>query len=226
MVSGLMAAYSIPSYTMGLHALWKSAVALDLPLESSLFQLFVTFPFNVIMAMAAVLVVGTVLAFTRKPARSNIPVVDAESQTTPKDGGEEPEFTRKDYMENHPAQVVEEEIPRSFEGNKDGIVKLYNWFYRFAQWKLGGIANNMTPMEFMSIVSSRIPSEGAPALKYLVMSFEIAQYSKINPTKKILFKCSKGVEILKDLIEGGGSHVSDDIAVLDEASLTLSAHNA
>lgn len=218
-----MAAYSLPSYTMGLHVLWKSAVALDLPLESSLFQLVVTFPFNVILVMAAVLVVGSVLAFTRKPASSSLPVVDVESQTTSKDGGEEPKFTCKDYTENHPAQVIEE-IPRSFEGNKDGIVKLYNWFYRFAQWKLGGIANNMTPMEFMSIVSGRIPSEGAPALKYLVMSFEIAQYSKINLTKEILFKCSKGVEMLKDLIEGGGSHESDDIVVLDEASLALSAH--
>ncbi len=218
-----MAAYSIPSYTVGLHFTWKSAVALDLPLESSLFQLVLTFPYNVILAMAAVLVVGTVLAFTRKPARSSIP--DVESQTMPKDGGEESKFARKGYMENHPAQVVEEEIPRSFEGNKDGIVKLYNWFYRFAQRKLGGIVNNMTSMEFMSIVSGRIPSEGAPALKYLVKSFEIAQYSNINPTKKMLFKCSKGVEILKDLIESGGSHVSDDIVVLDEASLTLSVHN-
>jgi len=220
-----MAAYSIPSFTMGLHFTSKSAVALDLPLESSLFQLIVTFPFNVILAMAAVLVVGTVLAFTRKPSRSSLPVVEVESHTTPKKGGEEPKFTHKDYTENHLAQVVEEEIPRSFEGNKDGIVKLYNWFYRFAQSKLGGIVNNMTPMEFMSSVSGRIPSEGAPALKYLVKSFEIAQYSNINPKKEILFKCSKGVEMLKDLIESGDSHVSDDIVVLDEASLALSVHN-
>ena len=224
-MSGLMTAYSIPSYTMGLHFTLKSTVASDLPLESSLFQLVMTFPFNVILAMAAVLVVGTVLAFTRKPARPSLPVVDVESQTTPAKEGEEPKFTRKDYTENHLAQVVEEEIPRSFEGNKDGIVKLYNWFYRFAQSKLGGIVNNMTPMEFMGIVSGRIPSEGAPALKYLVMSFEIAQYSKINPTSEILFKCSKSVEMLKDLIEAGDSHVSDDIVVLDEASLALSVHN-
>jgi hypothetical protein len=56
-------------------------------------------------------------------------------------------------------------------------------------------------------------------------SFEIAQYSNINPKKEILFKCSKGVEMLKDLIESGDSHVSDDIVVLDEASLALSVHN-
>ena len=219
-----MAAYSIPSYTVGLHFTWKSAVALDPPLESSLFQLVLTFPYNVILAMATVLVVGTVLAFTRKPARSSIPKVDVENQTTPKDDGEEPKFTRKGYIENHPAQVVEDEIPRSFEGYKDGIVKLYDWFYRFTQWKLGGIADNMTPREFMSIVSGSIPSEGAPALEYLVTSFEIANYSKINLTKEILFKCLKGVEALKDLIEGGNKHVSDDIVEPDETSLALSTH--
>jgi hypothetical protein len=219
-----MTVYSIPSYTAGLHFTRKSAVALDLPLESSLFQLVLTFPYNVILAMAAVLVVGTVLAFTRKPAHSN-PKVDVESQTTPKDVVEEPKYTPEGYMENHPAQAVEEEIPRSFEGNKDGIIKLYNWFYRFTQWKLGGIADNMTPREFMSIVSGRIPSEGAPALEYLVTSFEIANYSKVNLTEEILFKCSKGVEVLKDLIEGGGSHASDDLE-LDETTLAPSAHNA
>lgn len=218
-----MAAYSIPSYTVGLHFTWKSAVTLDLPLESSLIQLVLTFPYNVILAMAAVFIVGTVLAFTRKPARSSKP--DVESQTTPKEGGEEPKFTRKGDMENHPAQAVEEEIPQSFEGHKDGIIKLYNWFYKFTQWKLGGIADNMTPREFMSIVSGRIPSEGAPALEYLVTSFEIANYSKVNLTKEILFKCSKGVEVLRDLIEGGGSTVSDDFEELDETSLAPSAHN-
>jgi hypothetical protein len=31
--------------------------------------------------------------------------------------------------------------------------------------------------------------------------------------------------MLKDLIESGDSHVSDDIVVLDEASLALSVHN-
>jgi hypothetical protein len=83
----------------------------------------------------------------------------------------------------------------------------------------------MTPREFMSIVSGRIPSEGVPALEYLVTSFEIANYSKINLKKNMLFKCLKGVEVLRDLIEGGSSHVSDDFEELDETSLAPSAHN-
>jgi len=216
-----MAAYSIPSYTAGARA---PAVALGLPLESSLFQLVTTFPFNVILAMAAVLVVGTVLAFTRKPARSNILKVDMESQPAREAEGGVPKFTRGVYSESHPVQVVEE-MPRNFDSNKEGIVKLYNWFYRFTQWRLGGIVGNITPREFVNVVSGMIPSEGASALKYFVTCFEIANYSKINLTEEMLFKCLKAVEVLKDHIESEGSRVSDDVIELDENSSVLSSYN-
>ena len=220
-----MATYSKLSYSVNLYFARKSIVALDLPLESNLFQLVMTFPFNVILVVAAVLVVGTVLTFTRKPARSNTPKVDAESQPKQKADAVKPKFEREVNLEGHPVQVVEEEIPRSFEGNKDGIVKLYNWFYRFAQWRLGGIADNITPREFVNVVSGRIPSEGASALKYFVTCFEIANYSKINLTEEMLLKCLKAVEVLKDLIEGGSSRVSDDVIELEEPSSVLSSHN-
>jgi hypothetical protein len=220
-----MATYSKLSYSVNLYFARKSIVALDLPLESNLFQLIMTFPFNVILVVAAVFVVGTVLAFTRKPTRSNTPNVDLESQPMQKADGVKPKLKREVNLEGHPAQVVEEEIPRSFEGNKDGIVKLYNWFYRFAQWRLGGIADNITPREFVNVVSGRIPSEGASALKYFVTCFEIANYSKINLAEEMLSKCLKAVEVLKDLIEGGSSRVSDDVIELDDASSVLSSHN-
>jgi hypothetical protein len=187
-----------------------------------------TFPFNVILVVAAVLVVGTVLAFSRNPARSNTQNVDVESQSRQKANGAIPKITREVNLEGHPehvVQVVEEDIPRSFEGNKDGIVKLYNWFYRFAQWKLGGIADNITPREFMNVVSGRIPSEGTSALIYFVTYFEIANYSKINLTEEILFKCLKAVEVLKDLIEGGSSCVIDDVMEFNETSSAISSHN-
>ena len=223
-----MATYSKLSYSVKLYFARKSVVALDPPLESNLFQLVSTFPFNVILAMAAVLVVGTVLAFTRKPARSNTPKVDVEIQPTQKADGAMPKFTREVNLEGHPVQVVqmvEEEMPRNFESNKDEIVNLYNWFYRFAQWRLGGVADNITPREFVNVVSGRIPSEGASALKYFVTCFEIANYSRINLTEEMLFKCLKAVEVLKDLIDGGSSRVSDDVIELDETSSVLSSHN-
>ena len=192
-------------------------MALDPPLESNLFQSIMTFPFNVILGVAAVLVIGVVLAFTRKPARSNTLQIDLESQPTQADGAM-PKFSREVNLEGHPVQMVEEEMPRSFESNKDGIVKLYNWFYRFAQWRLGGIANNITPRELVNVVSGRIPSEGASALKYIVTCFEIANYSKINLTEEMLGKCLKAVEMLKELVESGCSLVSDDVIELDENS--------
>jgi len=187
-----------------------------------------TFPFNVILGVAAVLVIGVVLAFTRKPARSNTLQVDLERQPTQADGAM-PKFAREVNLEGHPVQMVEEEMPRSFESNKDGIVKLYNWFYRFAQWRLGGIANNITPRELVNVVSGRIPSEGASALKYIVTCFEIANYSTINLTEEMLGKCLKAVEMLKELVESGCSLVSDDVIELDENSSVpssdiLSAH--
>jgi hypothetical protein len=203
-------------------------VALDLPLESNLFQLIMTFPFNVILVVSAVLVVGIILSFTRKPTRSNTLKVNVESQPIQKEDGVKPKFKPRVNLEGHPvqmAQAVEEEIPRSFEGNKDGIVKLYNWFYRFSQWRLGGIADNITPREFVNVVSGRIPSEGASALKYLVTCFEIANYSKINLAEEMLSKCLKAVEVLKDLIEGGSTRVSDDVVELEETSSVLSSHN-
>ena len=192
-------------------------MALDPPLESNLFQSIMTFPFNVILGVAAVLVIGVVLAFTRKPARSNTLQVDLESQPTQADGAM-PKFAPEVNLEGHPVQMVEEEMPQSFESNKDGIVKLYNWFYRFAQWRLGGIANNITPRELVNVVSGRIPSEGASALKYIVTCFEIANYSKINLTEEMLGKCLKAVEMLKELVESGCSLVSDDVIELDENS--------
>jgi hypothetical protein len=212
-----MATYSKFSYSVNLFFARKSVVALDPPLESNLFQSIMTFPFNVILGVAAVLVIGVVLAFTRKPARSNTLQVDLESQPTQADGAM-PKFAREVNLEGHPVQMVEEEMPRSFESNKDGIVKLYNWFYRFAQWRLGGIANNITPRELVNVVSGRIPSEGASALKYIVTCFEIANYSKINLTEEMLGKCLKAVEMLKELVESGGSRGSDDVIELDENS--------
>ena len=220
-----MVAYSLHSAMVSLHFAWESAVAISLPLDSSLFQLALTFPFNVILAMAAMLVVGIILALTRKPARSNKEKGEVKNKPTREAKGETPKFTGGDNSEGNPVRVVEEEIPRSFEGPKDGVVKLYNWFYSFAQWRLEGIAENLTPREFLSVVSGRIPSEGSLALEYLVTSFEIANYSKTDLTEEILSKCLKGVEVLKDLIEGGGSRVADDAIELDEASIVHVTHN-
>ena len=159
-------------------------VTLRLPSNPKLLQVITTFPFNVILVMTAVLVIGTVFAFTRKPARLKIPKAD---------------------VVNQPTQEAEEEIPRRFEGYKDGIIKLYNWFYGFTQRRLEEISDNMTPREYMRAVLSRIPSDEALTLEYLVTAFEIANYSDSKPSKEMYDRSLRAVELLKDLIESGSS---------------------
>ena len=183
------------------------AVTQDLPSKSELLQLILTFPFNVILGMAMILVVGTVLTFTRKPAGNPRKKGDAISKTTEVEG-EVPQQIRAGAV-NHPAYEFEEEMPRHFEDYKDGVVKLYNWFNRFTQSRFGEITDSMTPREFKRAVLGRLPSDDDSALEYLVTSFEIANYSDSKLTKELLDKTFKAVELLKGVIERGSSGEDD-----------------
>ncbi len=217
-----MAVNTKPSSIVGSYLAKKIVIALGLPLESSLLQLVTTFPFNVILALTVVLIVGIIRIFTKKPRRLNRSLVDAENQPA-HETAEISKLVRGTNLES--PMPMEEEMPRSFNGDKDGIVKLYDWFYRYARWKLGGISDNMTPREFMSVVSGKVPSQGALPLEYLVTSFEIVTYSKITPTREMQSKCLNSVEVLKDLVEGGDSRLSDDVNDADELSLVLVTHD-
>ncbi|MHC4690382.1 MAG: hypothetical protein ACYS5F_12210 [Planctomycetota bacterium] len=217
-----MAVYSKPSSAVGLYFARKIAVALSLPLESGLLELVLTFPFNVLLVMTVVLIVWIVRIFTGKPPHINHSMVDVESQPAQEAEKEMSILARGTILKG---PMLVEEMPRNFKGSKEGVVKLYIWFYRFAQGRLGGIADNMTPREFMSVVSGRIPSQGVIPLEYLVTSFEIAKYSKIKPTKEMQSKCLDSVEVLKDLIECGDTRMSDDVNELNEPSLELITHN-
>lgn len=218
-----MAVYSRPLSAVGLYFARKYIVALSLPLESSLLELVLTFPFNVLLAMAVVLIVGTVRIFTRKPTSFNHSMIGVEIKPVQEAGEEVSKFARGANLGS--MQLVEEEMPRSFKGSREGVVTLYKWFYSFAQERLGGIGDNLTPREFMGVVSGRIPSPGALPLEYLVTSFEIANYSKIKSTREMQSKCLKCVEVLKELIEGGDSRRSDDVEEGVELSSELVLDN-
>ena len=226
MESGWMGVYTKLAITGVSYSFFEIASTLRLPLEPELLRIITTFPFNVILAMTAFLVVGIILAFTRKPTRSKKADVDVNGQPTQKVEEEMHHFVQGADVVSRPAQEVEEEMPRRFEDYKGGVVKLYNWFYGFTQRRLRGITDNMTPREFESVVLGGIPSDGAPALEYLVTSFEIANYSDFKLTKEMVDKSLRAVEVLKNLIENGSSHVSDYDLNNDEASSVLSAHNA
>ena len=218
-----MAVYSKPSSAVGLYFTRKIAVASSLPLESSLLQLVLTFPFNVILAMTVVLIIGIVQIFTRQTKRKNDSMVNGERQPTQET--EEVSILAHRANLKGPKQIMENKMPRNFKDSKKGVIELYNWFYRFAQGMLDGIADNMTPRELMSVVSDRIPSQGALPLEHLVTSFEIAMYSESKPTKEMQSKCFESVIALKDLIEDEDSRMSDDDKEVDELSSELVTHN-
>ena len=199
----------------GSYSLLEVAEASRIPLVPELLQIITTFPLNVVLAVTAFLVIGIVFTFTRKPTRSKKANVDVEGQPMQKVDEGTPHSVQEANMVGRPAQEVEEEMPRRFEGNKEGVVKLYNWFYRFAQRRLNGVTGNMTPKEFESVVAGMIPPDGVSSLEYLVTSFEIANYSNFKITKEMVDKSLRAIEVLKGLIENGSSsmHEHDPVNV-------------
>ncbi len=94
-------------------------------------------------------------------------------------------------------------MPRDYEDYKDGIVKLFNWFYARSRRRLEGIDDSLTPREFQDKVLPGIPEKGQPALEYLVTAFEIADYSASNPSQEMYEKSLAAVELLGGMIERG-----------------------
>ncbi len=204
-----MEVYAKNAHATGSHTLLEVAVTLNLPFEPELLQTITTFPFNVILAVMVFLVIGIIITFTRKPTRPKKANVDGNNQSMQKVDEENHNSVHEANIAGGAVQGVEEEIPLRFEGYKDGVVKLYNWFYRFARRRLNGVTDNMTPRELQSVVLGSIPSNGAPALEYLVTSFEIANYSDFKITKEIVDKNLRAIEVLKDFIDNRNSYVRD-----------------
>ena len=195
----------------------RNAQAVNLQLPPELFQALSTFPLNVIFVIVIVLIVGIIFTLTRKPAHSGNPSknVNFKNMAQNIQGSETLDQTAD----------IEEEIPKSFERYLDGIVALYNWFYRFAQKRYIGISDNMTPREFKNVVLLKSPSIIAPSLDYLVTVFEIANYSNFKLTKEMLDKSFEEVKSMKEIIEDESSHLSNDELKQDEPSSTTSNYD-
>ncbi len=155
------------------------AVTLRPPPKASILQIVTTFPFNVIIATIATVVVGAVISLTRKPQGP---------------------IGARAAAESHLLVEVEEELPRYFEDYKEGIVKVFNWFFAYVMRRYEGVDESMTPREFQQAVLARIPLSGEAALEYLVTAFEIADYSTSRPTQEMLEKSIKAVEVLRGLM--------------------------
>jgi transglutaminase-like putative cysteine protease len=142
-------------YYLGSESSFGIAVRIPPTPKPSVFMIITTFPYNLIIFAGFAAVIGSVLVLTRKK--------ESTAQSAPVE------------------EEAEEEMPRDYEDYKDGIVKLFNWFY----------------------ARSRSPEKAEPALEYLVTAFEIADYSASNPSQEMYEKSLAAVELLGGMIERG-----------------------
>ena len=165
------------NYFLGSNTSFGVAVSMRLPPQPSLLQILTTFPYNIILMVAgATVLIGAVVVLSRK-GRSPIQLI------------------RKEEAESELEEI--DEGPLVYESYKEGIVKLFNRFYRKNQRMYSEVTVSMTPREFQDALLRRIQPNGAQALDYLVTAFEIADYSTSRPTKEMFDKCVKAVEILE-----------------------------
>lgn len=152
-----------------------------LPPQPSLLQVLTMFPYNIIiLAAGATILVGGVVIMSQKNKR---PKLSAQ--------------TVKDELE---LEDIDDNTPLQYETYKEGIVKLFNRFYKKNLRRYKEVTESMTPREFQNVIFRRIPSSGSQALDYLVTAFEIADYSISKPTKEMFDKCQKAVDIIEGLI--------------------------
>jgi transglutaminase-like putative cysteine protease len=157
------------------------SVAIPQPHKTGFLALLLTFPYNMIIAMGSVFALSLFYALNKR--KKIIPVFEQVKT------GEEP--------------THDEAFPPSFKSYKEGVVKLFNYFYRSARRRHDEVYDSLTPREFQHTMRRKISSSGDPALEYLVTAFEIADYSTSQPSKKIYNKCLSAVELLKGLMDNG-----------------------
>lgn len=162
-------------YYLGSNSSFGIAVSLPPAPKPGILQILTMYPYNVMIAAGAAVIIGSVVLLTRKKERpvSLVP--------------EQPE--------------AYEEGPLTFSDYKEGVVKLFNRFYTRSRRRYEGIVDSMTPREFQAALLGKIHEKGGPALEYLVTAFEIADYSTIIPNQEIYEKCHSAVELLNGLME-------------------------
>ena len=146
--------------------------------DTGLLQLLTSFPTNLIVFTSGLVVIGAVYLYTQKKAPL-IPIVEEED----------------DY------DYEEDLLPLTYNDYKEGVVKVFNRFYRKNRRRYKIITESMTPREFQYTIMNKIPQKGESALEYLITAFEIADYSLGRPTKDMFDKCQKAVEVLDGLME-------------------------
>ena len=162
-------------YYLGSNSSFGIAVSLPPAPKPGILQILTMYPYNVMIAAGAAVIIGSVVLLTRKKER--------------------PVSLVPEQLEAY------EEGPLTFSDYKEGVVKLFNRFYARSRRRYDGIVDSMTPREFQAALLGRVHEKGGPALEYLVTAFEIADYSTIIPNQEIYEKCHSAVELLYGLME-------------------------
>ena len=165
-------------YYLGSNSSFGIAIIMPPPRRPNILEMLTIFPYNVMVVASASVIVGAAILLTRKKREA----MDLEAGLR-RFEGPEPEF------------------PTSYTDYKDGIVKLFNYFFAISKRRFEGIEDSMTPREFQYEILRNVPPEGTNALEYLVTAFEIADYSTSRPKKEEHDKCVAAVELLMELIK-------------------------
>lgn len=163
-------------YYLGSESSFGIAVRPPPEVKPNIFMIITTFPYNVIIFTGVAVIIGSVLLVTRK--REDETLVDAPI-----------------------LEVYDKAMPTNYKDPKEGVVKLFNWFYEKSRRIFEGIEDSMTPREFQAAVIIGIPEKGNSALEYLVTAFEIADYSASEVERETYNKCVGAVELLYGMIE-------------------------
>ena len=161
-------------YYLGSNSSFGIAVSLPPTPKPGILQIITMYPYNVMIATGAAVIIGSVILLTRRR--------------------EQPTLTTS-------LPELYDEGPLTFSDYKEGVVKLFNRFYARSQRRYKEIKDSMTPREFQVVLLGKMPERGGPALDYLVTAFEIADYSTTIPNQEIYDKCHAAVELLNGLME-------------------------
>jgi transglutaminase-like putative cysteine protease len=163
-------------YYIGTNTTFGVAVAIQ---PTNFLTLITTFPYSVILVsgIAGIIGVGVVLTM-KKPDEEMITV----------------------QLKPPLVEEGDDNSPITFRTYEEGVVKLFNRFYRKAQRVYPEVDNSLTPREFETYLLTKIPPGSEFALDDVITSFEIAEYGNMKLTKEDFDRCEATIELIVELM--------------------------
>ncbi len=160
----------------------NSSLSIDvqIPPSPSFLSLLTTFPYSILLVGSIAIVIGLIFALG---TRRNQPELITVQLKPPLDDD------------------IDFDSPLSFRTYEEGVVKLFNRFFRKAKRTYPEIEDSLTPREFEYYLLTKIPSGSEFALDDLVTSFEVAEYGNMKLGKTDFDRCEATVQLMVELID-------------------------